>query len=426
MSTTTPSSVKQPGEFAMGWKVLLAALIGVACGASPIPFNTFGFVLEPIHLETGWGYGQISASLMFYGITGALLAPVFGWMADHYGVRKVAIGSSFAFGLAFAAIGAAPASIIGFYFLWFLMGFVSIGSTPVGWSRAINLWFFKNRGLALGIMLLGTSLAALVVPRIAVWSIAEFGWRGMFPAVALLPLLISVPFALVFFREPRNEEMPAEIREGGDLTGQSLKEAMRGYRFWTIFGSIVLISVAYGGAHVHMPEIIKQHGLTAEDGASIMGMIGIALLSGRLITGFLLDRFWAPLVCVPILVIPAIACFLLMGASTNAAVIYVAAFMLGFAAGAESDLIAFLAGRYFGMAHYGKIYGMLYLPFGVCSAISPTLYGWVRDTTGNYDGMLFAAMIMFPIGAVLLLFLGAYPNFKKSSSPTHNPQPEPA
>jgi len=424
------SGAKQGGEFSLGWKVLLAALIGVACGASPLPFNTIGFVLGPINEEFGWSFAQISAAMMFYGITGALLAPVFGWMADTYGVRKVAMLSTFAFGIMFAAVGAAPASIFGFYLLWFLVGMVGIGSTPVTWSRAVNLWFFKNRGLALGIMLLGTSISALTVPRIAVWAIEEFGWRGMYPVVAMLPLLVALPLASFFFREPTREEMPAEIREGGDLVGFTLAQAIRQPRFWIIFASIVCVSLAYGGAHIHMPEIIKQHGMTAQDGAGIMGMIGIALFAGRIITGMLLDRFWAPLVCLPILTIPAIACFLLMGTSTNVTVIYAAAFMLGFAAGAESDLIAYLASRYFGMANYGKIYGMLYLPFGVSSAISPVIYGYVRDTTGSYDNALTGAMVLFLMGAILLLFLGKYPIFTKSEAPATSgnttAQPEPA
>ncbi len=407
------TEVKQRGEFSMGWKVLLAALIGVACGASPLPFNTIGFVIGPMNEELGWSFAQISAAMMFYGITGALLAPVFGWMADTYGVRKVAMLSTLAFGLTFALVGATPASIFGWFLLWFFVGLVGIGSTPVTWSRAVNLWFFKNRGLALGIMLLGTSISALTVPRLAVWAIGEFGWRGMYPVVAMLPLLVALPIAYFFFREPRNEEMPAEIRDGGNAGGFTLGEAIRQPRFWIIFASIMCVSLAYGGAHIHMPEIIKQHGMTAQDGAGIMGMIGIALFSGRIITGMLLDRFWAPYVCLPILTIPAIACFLLMGTSTNVTVIYAAAFMLGFAAGAESDLIAYLASRYFGMANYGKIYGMLYLPFGVCSAISPVIYGAVRDTTGSYDNALFGAMFLFLAGALLLLFLGKYPSFKK-------------
>ena len=83
--------------------------------------------------------------------------------------------------------------------------------------------------------------------------------------------------------------------------------------------------------------------------------------------------------------------------------------MLGFAAGAESDVIAYLAAKYFGMAHYGRIYGLLYMPFGMGSAISPILYGAVRDATGNYDMMLTAAAGMFAIGGGLLLLMGRYP-----------------
>jgi MFS family permease len=79
------------------------------------------------------------------------------------------------------------------------------------------------------------------------------------------------------------------------------------------------------------------------------------------------------------------------------------------------DLIAYLAGRYFGMAHYGKIYGMLYMPFGIAAAISPAAYGWVRDSFGNYNLALQTAMLLFLFGAFILLTLGRYPDLSKEA-----------
>jgi MFS family permease len=401
----------EKSEFRAGWKVLTAGMLGVMCGASPLPFNTIGFVLGPLHDEFGWSFATISAGVTTFGITAGLLAPVIGALADRFGVRRIALASLLAFALVFAGIGLIPGSLFAWFGMWFLVGLVGMGSTPVTWSRAINMWFYRSRGLALGLLLVGTSLAALIVPKVAVWAIETFTWRGMYPVVALFPLLLALPLGLAWFREPRADEIPAEISAGNGLVGVSFAEAAKDRRFWTIWLSIALVALAYGGAHIHMPEIIKQHGLTAKEGAGIMGMIGIALLSGRIVTGWLLDRIWAPLVCLPILSIPALACFWLMGNSTSEPMVWASAFLLGFAAGAESDLIAYLASRYFGMAHYGKIYGMLYMPFGIFSAISPVLYGRIRDTTGSYDQMLMAATMLFVAGALLLLTLGRYPVF---------------
>jgi MFS transporter, OFA family, oxalate/formate antiporter len=411
-------------EFRMGWKVLLAGFLGTMCGASPLPFNVLGFLFEPLDREYGWDVQQVSIGITVFGITASLLAPVFGWLADKYGVRRVAIWSLLGFAASFSALFFTPATLAGFYFLWLLVGAVGIGSTPVTWSRGISLWFVKKRGLALGMMLVGTSAAALIVPRLAVWSSAEFGWRAMFPIVALMPLLIALPFTLAFFREPRADERPAALNTtSGALAGMSLAAAARTKQFWLLWISIFLIAAAYGGAHIHMPRIVADHGLTRDDAAGIMGIVGIGLLCGRLGVGFLLDRVWGPAVAFPVLCLPAVACYLLLGTSSEIMTINVAAFLLGFAAGAESDLIAFLAARYFGMAHFGKIYGMLYMPFGLMSAVSPVIYGTVRVNTGSYDPILTAAAVTFVVGGALLLLLGRYPDSHERSSADGEPLP---
>ena len=412
--TTPTQDAPPPGEFRRGWRVLLAALLGTAFGASPLPFQTTGFMIGPIRDETGWSLSQISLGVTIYGILGALLAPAFGAMSDRFGVRLVALASLTAFGIVFASFSLMPSSLFWFYAIWTTIGLVGIGSTPITWSRAVNLWFFKNRGLALGMTLVGTSVAAMILPTLTVTLIHQYGWRQSYALIALLPLAIALPVALAFFREPRPEERPAELNvvdASGKvaLPGWSLTEAMRSPRFWIMVASIFCVAFAYGGSLVHMPQMLKARGFEDTQQAFVVSMFGVSIFAGRIITGALVDRFWAPLVTLPILCLPAVSCLLLAGDSLSFTMAVVAALLLGFSSGAETDLVAFLAGRYFGMANYGRIYGSLYMVFGIASALSPLAYGRMRDATGSYDLILYVAGAMFVVGGFLLLTLGRYP-----------------
>lgn len=422
MSSTTQQDA--PNEFKKGWKLLFASVLGVACGASPIPFNIIGFIVAPLSAEFGWSITQIVGGITVTGVTGALLAPVFGSFADRFGVRIVTLISVLLFGILFAGMSLAGPSLTSYYLLWFMVGLVGIGSTPVTWSRAVNLWFFKHRGLALGILLLGTSLAAMIVPTLAVHIIENYGWRQMFLAIACLPLFVSLPFAIAWLREPRPEEEPKGIRTAsGQVTGVTLSAALKDYRFWLIWLSVVIIALTFGGAFVNMPTILNDSGIDAKNAATVMGVLGIGIFAGRLITGALLDRFWAGFVGFPLLCLPAISSYILLGSPITMPMALVAGFLIGFAAGAESDLIAYLTGRYFGMAHYGKIYGMLYMPFGLASAVSPIIYAYVRDTTGSFDAVLKIAIFAYLVGGALLLFLGKYPILTAPEDTQEEPDP---
>lgn len=397
-------------EFKLGRPVLVACVAGVACGASPIPYNVLPVILGPVNAEFGWGRFEILLGLTIFGVLASFLAPLLGSMADRHGVRKVALWSLLAFSAVFAAFALVPGQLWAWWAMWAVLGLVGIGSTPVVFSRAVNLWFVKNRGLALGIMLLGTSLAGFIVPQIARRVVEGMGWREVFPIVALLPLLVAIPLALLWLREPRGEEKPAGITDAdGRTVGVTAATALKDRRFWILWVSIAAIAFAYGGAHINMVQILDQHGIGLADAANVMSIVALGIMSGRIIMGLLLDRFWAPAVAFPVLLMPAFAAFLLMGTSTAFVPLAIAGFMLGFAAGAESDLIAFLAGRYFGMVQFGRIYGLLYLPFGVFSALSPAIWGLVRDRTGSYDPILMVAMVLFVFGGSLLLLLGRYP-----------------
>ncbi|WP_226638339.1 MFS transporter [Novosphingobium profundi] len=404
-------------EFKKGWKVVFAALLATACGASPIPFNVLPLVMGPIHDEFGWDYTQISAATLMWGVLGAMLAPVYGGFCDRFGVRRVGILSMLAFILVFASFYFVPDWLPGWYMWWAALGLVAIGSTPVTWSRAVAMWFDRHRGLALGIMLLGTSATAMFVPHFVNFAINLGGWRAAFPAATVFALFLALPFIVAWFREPRPEERPATLEQAadGDVVGLSLRQAMHGRQFWILLVSTLLISFSYGGAHIHMAQMVELHGFTAGDAATVMSCVALGILIGRLGIGYLFDRFWAPGVAFPAMLLPAIACYLLMGTSTSFPLILFGGFLIGVAAGTETDIVAFMTARYFGLRHYGRIYGFLYAPFGIGSAISPMLYGYVRDTTGSYDLMLTVAIVLFAIGGAALLALGRYPGREQLS-----------
>jgi MFS family permease len=93
-----------------------------------------------------------------------------------------------------------------------------------------------------------------------------------------------------------------------------------------------------------------------------------------------------------------------------------AATLIGLAAGAETDLVAYLTARYFGLANYGRLYGLQYSVFGFASGISPFLFGKVFDLTGSYQPILHVAAVLFVCGAVALLMLGRYPVFAEPAA----------
>jgi MFS transporter, OFA family, oxalate/formate antiporter len=398
-------------EFRRGGPVLFAAAVGTAFGASPIPFNSIGPFTRPLAEEFGWGRGDVQLALFWFTAAVVLTVPFVGGLADRVGVRRVAIGALALFGLCFAALAFTPASLLAFYLLWALMGALGGGSTPVTWTRAVNAWFMHNRGLALALTLMGTGLTAAVLPSLATWLIVQYGWRTAFVGIALLPLAVALPVAWWLFREPTAADATPVVTVAS-RRGVAVATALRDYRFWVIAGSIFCVAVGVGGSVTNFQPLLMDRGFEPQAAARYAGAIGVSVIAGRLLAGYLIDRYWAPAVTFPMLALPALACFLLAQPQVTPAAALLSATLIGLAAGAETDLVAYLTARYFGLAHYGRLYGLQYAFFGFASGASPFLFGRVFDVTGSYQPILYVAAVLFVAGALLLLTLGRYPRFE--------------
>jgi MFS family permease len=398
-------------EFTLGWKVLVGAAIGIACGASPVPYAAIGPLTKAIEADTGWTRGEIQASTMFFSAAVISLMLLYGTLIDRFGVRRIALASIFGFGVGFAAISFSPENLYVFWGLWLITGAIGGASIPISWTRGVNSWFVKNRGLALSIALTGTALSGFLLQALPGFLLPEYGWRGTMLIISGLPLLIGLPVAWLLFREPRPEERPAAAiaSDGVAQWGLTLGEAARQPRFWLMILSFGLVALAFGGLYTNYNPLLTDKGFDPKTAGLVAGSIAISILVGRIFAGFLIDRFWAPAVAFPMLAAPALACWLLTADTISVPVAVFAAVLIGFAAGAESDLIAYMAARYFGLKHYGKVYAALYMPFALCSAISPFWYGHVFSTEKSYNSALYVATGLFIVGAVALLGSGRYP-----------------
>jgi MFS family permease len=398
-------------EFSRHWTALLAAGTGVMLGISAIPAFVLGVFAGPMTREFGWSLGAYQAGTLVFTLGILLCSSWIGGLCDRHGARAVAM-----VGMPLGAIGVALLALVqspawSWWLLMFLAALLGSGTVPTVWTRMVNALFERRRGLALGLVLSGSGLFALFGAPLAQRLIETFGWRGAWLGLALLPLVVGWSVVALAFRgEDRPREALAAGPTGGPLvTGVTHREALRHYRFWVMALGFGAITAGVGGMNANFVPILVSKDIGAGEAAQLFGALGLAIAVGRLGIGFVIDRVWAPGVAAAVLGLPAISAWLLVGGDVTRSEAIVAAALLGFAQGAEYDFLAYLTARYFGMAHYGRIYGRIVIPIIVATAVGAFGVGWSKDQFGSFDAVLPVLALLFIGGAASMLALGRYP-----------------
>lgn len=397
-------------ELGRDWKLVLTCTSGVALGAMSIPIYTIGAFVRLLQEAFGWSRPAIQASILVSQLCVGIGAIACGWLLRRYSMRAMAATGLTAIAIGFLLAALSGGSLAWFYFAYGFAALVGCGSGPVVWCRAITLRFEKQRGIALAIALIGTGLAGLILPPLTVAVVNGAGWRTAYVMLALLPLCIAVPAALVHLRGfPRDRsadpETPATATSEWGVTP---RDAVRSYRFWLILLSVIVLYLSLAGFVPNLIPALEDKGLTPAEAAMAQSSFAAALIVGRLGLGYCLDSYWAPFVAQFTLLPAAAGCLLLSGtpAPMTAAA---AAAMVGLASGAELDLLAYLTARYFGRLHFARIYGLLYFGVAAAAGSGPVLFAWVYGLPGGGRTAFLIAMVFFVAGALALPMLGRYP-----------------
>ena len=321
--------------------------------------------------------------------------------------------------IAVMSMGFLTSSIYSLYLMYFLIPLAGMATLPHSYSRVIVAWFRRKRGLALGISLAGIGAGASLVPVLVQNIIEAHGWRTAYFTYGMLILLISLPMTLFLLREnpeemhlkPDGHSSDSENSEtiSRGVSGMTLGKSSTTISFWLIFFSVLLAGLILASMFVHLVPMLIDRGLSPTVAAYGAATLGISLIVGRILSGWLMDRYFAPYIAALFLG-GLVFGIVLLATGTSSPFVFLAAVMIGLASGSEMSEIGYLISRYFGQLSFGKIYGVMLSAFQLGGAIGAPLMGAYFDRAGNYIGMLWFLAVFGVMSTILIASLKKYPN----------------
>ena len=414
-------SAEGKSEWRAHWRVVFASIVGIMIAQTHI--YSLGVMIGPLEQEFGWGRAQINSGLLIMSMVVFPLAPVMGVAIDRFGPRRIALTgiTLYASGVAFLSVAQQP--IWTWWALWTFLASASLFIKPTVWIAAVTSLFSASRGLSLAVTLCSTGIASSFVPLLTVFLLEDFGWRTTYLMLGGMAAVAGIPILFMFFSSAKDKARRPTVPSAGlgapaaaniparkSWWDPALRHDLTSSHFIRLVAATLIISIVSMALIINLVPILRSNGMSLTTAAAIGGIVGITQIIGRLSAGLLLDHFDARRIgalsfCFPML---SWAILIVGGGSVPFAIL--ATIIFGLSIGAEMDVIAYLAARFFGTRNFGAIFGVIVGVLALGNGLGPVLGGLVYDLTGTYDLALWGLIPMTLFSGYLILTLGDYPD----------------
>ena len=263
--------------------------------------------------------------------------------------------------------------------------------------------FTKNRGLAVGLALAGTSVGGMAMGQIMPWVLESTHWRTAFSYLAILPFLMA---GLVYVVVPKSGTSESTVRQADKDTSLPLSAALALPSFWLValagfltFGTILAI---YQNIFLHMRDL----NFSPKQAGSGIALLSVFALSAKLVSGFLSDRMGSKILLMISLVIMATGIGLL--ASLKANLVWTGLACIGLGWGGANTLINYLCIQVFGVAAAGRISGTISTAESIGAGIGPFAAAKLFDATKSY-GSAFGFMVVILFASLIAIYFVRMP-----------------
>lgn len=367
-----------------GWRVVLAACLGVMAGFGSLFVYTFSVFVKPLSAAFGWNREAISTGFAIAALTLGCVSPLLGRWIDRVGPRRIILPCMTIYVGAIFSMALLHLGLWQFYLTCFILGAVGNGAAHLAYSRSISTWFDRRLGTAIAFVMVGAGLGAMILPVIAQSVITHSGWRTAYATLAGVALVLGLPLSWRYIHErgaTQRKSIPVAH------PGVSWRQGLRSSPFWIITAILFVSSISMNGSITQLSALLTDRGLTSARAALCASILGGTSLLGRIFVGWLLDRFFGPYVALAINAITALGILTLARADTFAAGALAAA-LIGIGAGGEAAITPYLLTRYYGLRAFSTLYGLTWTFYAAAGAIGPVILGRAFDATGSYVSLL--------------------------------------
>ena len=382
-----------------GW-IVMVGLAAIMFGAVGTVANTPGVFIQVVSEDLGVGLADIALFFTFMTGTMCIFQPLAQKIMVTFDVRIVISCAILLGGAAFGMMSQYH-SAVGFYVSGVLVGIALSFLTFLMVPMVIGNWFQDKMGLAMGIAISCGSIGGAVFSPIAGWLIANMGWRTAYIVLAIIGVVISLPFSIFVIRlKPADKGLKpygvaaqeAHVDQQADqAAGFSFQQALKS----PLFYMCVLFTVSLSFACNFQPQIVaftSTVGFAVDKGALVASILLIGSILGQLACGAINDRFG-------VLSATAFGCIcgvggilLLLSGIRSDVVIYAGAFGFGIAFSLLSLAPSLVVRKLMGPKDFPRIFSYVASCLTLTSAVAAPIYSSIFDRTGSYRGGLLAAI----------------------------------
>jgi predicted MFS family arabinose efflux permease len=385
-----------------GWRVVAGAFVGMLL-ANGLFTYAFTILVNPIRVEFGASLEQVMYSLTLGTMGGLILGPVIGSMIDRYSVRHLmTLGCLLTVAGLYAVSRTQSITVFNLVFGVTMALSLGLMSSMTG-SAVVARWFTRNRGKALGIAAMGTSVGGVVVPGLLTWWVEASGWRGAVQNMALLTLLVITPLIWLTIRNrpedlgfypEGDDEPPVEIGEVV-LPAVGMAGIVRMRSFWLIGLSMGMIFAAFASMLVNLGPYASRLGNSETAISTMIAVLSMGGLLGKLLFGMAADRInlkyglWAAHALL-------LLAFSLLLLEPPYWVLLIAAVSFGLSTGGLLPVWNAMVARIFGVDKFGRAMGIMGPLITLCILPAYALVGRLFDSTGSFSTglVLFSGVVI--------------------------------
>lgn len=357
---------------------------------------------ESLLREFGWSRGELKFRDLITMAVAGLSAPFAGVLVDRLGVRKLMIVGLTLMATAYFSYGRIT-SLLEMYLIHAAFGLVLVCAGINIAVIHVSQWFIRNRGTAIGIAVLGSSMGGVVFTPIVVALVGKFGWRDTFGWMSLCVVTL-LALVLVFVRRPEDMgQQPLGHGEAGQGASAAaspgdlnLGEAVRTVSFWAL--GTVAMTTYYALLTLAAHLFLHLRGMGWAPAAAGLGVSSLFMVAvvANFLFGLLVDFFRLRVVFFTNILIMLAGLVLL--ATQNEQLIWPAIVVTGMGWGGLYTLLQYQAVNNFGITHSGKIMGTITLMDAFSGGVGIWLTGVMFDRFGNYHLAFYVLVGLVAVG----------------------------